>query len=77
GAPAKVIECNNPWKSPNGSLPFFKHGKKFFFSATDLGNHLRAQNYSCDYGLNSRECADVIAYQEYIIEAMTPALQYF
>jgi len=78
GVPAKVVECNNPWKSPNGSIPFFKKkDEKYLYTSGDIASYLRSKNYSSDYGLTTKQCAEVFAYVQYINEALHPALQYF
>jgi hypothetical protein len=47
GAPAKVTECNNPWNSPEGVIPFLKtddDGKqRTIYSAHEIGMYLRSK----------------------------------
>lgn len=39
----KVIECNNPWKSPIGKIPFLQAGTEHFFSPNDVSAYLRSK----------------------------------
>ncbi len=43
GVPVKVIECNNPWKSPIGKIPFLQAGAEHFFSPNDVSAYLRSK----------------------------------
>jgi len=77
GAPVKIFECNNPWKSNQATMPFFKHGNKTLYSSEEISTYLRQKNYSCDYGLTSKQGAEIIAYAKLIEDCLQPALQYY
>jgi len=74
GAPVNIIQCNNPWKS---TLPFFKHGDKIITSADEICAYLRQKNHTCDYGLTSKQGAEIIAFSKLIEESLHPAVQFY
>jgi len=75
--PIKIVDCENPGKSPTESIPFFKHKSKILASADEVVSYLREKGYGCDFGLSSKQCAEVVAYTHLINDSLKPALSYF
>lgn len=76
GAPVTIVKTNNPFRSPLGQLPCFKCTEGSFSDFTKITTFLRKQNYSCDYELTSKQCSEVIAYEQLLKEKLYPALMY-
>jgi len=77
GVPVKINECNNPWRSPVGRIPFLQVGSQCMQSPNDISAYLRSRNFSADYGLSSVECAETLAYMEFVWDTLQIAYQYF
>jgi len=41
GAPVTFTECQNPWKSGTGTIPFFKHNGRVLYGPDDIITYLR------------------------------------
>lgn len=74
GAPLKTVCSNNPWWTPKGSLPVFKHGKIRLYNLSQVIAHLRQQNYNADLNLTTKNVADVAAYSSMLRFQLEPAL---
>ncbi|KAK4296572.1 hypothetical protein Pmani_030942 [Petrolisthes manimaculis] len=76
GAPVTIIKSSNPFKSPTGKLPVFKCSEGAFSEFSEVTTFLRKQNFSCDYELSARQCSEVVAYEQLMLEKLYPALIY-
>jgi len=73
GAPVTVIATNNPFQSPGGSLPVFKHGKVTITKYTEFVRYLAEKNYSADASLTPEQQAEVFAYVHLLEQKLWPA----
>ncbi|XP_069981477.1 metaxin-1 [Penaeus vannamei] len=76
GAPVTIVKTNNPFKSPTGQLPVFKCSEGAFSDFSQVTTFLRKQNFSCDYELSPKQCSEVVAYEQLLLEKLYPALMY-
>ncbi|XP_039291644.1 metaxin-1 [Nilaparvata lugens] len=76
GVSVKVNQKSNPFWTPTGTLPLFKHNKQKLMSIDEIAAHLQKKNFSPDFALNSKQTADVVAFKSMIKEQLFPALQY-
>lgn len=74
--PLQVCVTNNPFRTPSGTLPVFRHGKQTLTDFSDIVSYLRKKNFSCDFGLTPKQCAECVAYVKFLREKLYPALQY-
>ncbi|KAK7869943.1 hypothetical protein R5R35_013720 [Gryllus longicercus] len=74
--PLQTHVTNNPFCTPNGSLPVFKHGKKKINGFSEIAAYLREKNFSADFGLTPKQCAESVAFSHLLSERLHPALQY-
>ncbi|XP_069673119.1 metaxin-1 isoform X2 [Periplaneta americana] len=76
GVPLQTCVTNNPFWTPNGRLPVFKHGKQVLSSFPEIAAYLRKKNFSADFGLTPKQCAEVVAYTQLLKAQLYLALQY-
>ncbi|XP_021923192.1 metaxin-1 isoform X2 [Zootermopsis nevadensis] len=76
GVPLQTCVTNNPFWTPNGRLPVFKHGKQVLSSLPEISAYLKQKNFSADFGLTQKQCADAAAYTQLLKEKLHLALQY-
>lgn len=76
GAPVCVNKTSNPFKTPNGALPVFRHCHTVLTSFEEVSGYLQKQNYSPDHNLSPKDCAEILAYSRLMREKLYPALQY-
>ncbi|XP_066994057.1 metaxin-1 isoform X2 [Anabrus simplex] len=76
GVPLQIRPTNNPFRTPNGTLPVFRHGKVVLSEFNEISSYLRKKNFSADFGLTPKQCAEVVAYSQLLKEKLYPGLQY-
>lgn len=76
GVPLKINPTSNPFRTPNGTLPVLRCGGETLDSVKDITAFFRTRNYSADFGLTPKQCAEVVAYDTMLKEKIYPALQY-
>ncbi|RZF36678.1 hypothetical protein LSTR_LSTR014210 [Laodelphax striatellus] len=76
GVSIKVNQKSNPFWSPSGTLPLFRHNKQKLTNIDEIAGHLQRKNFSPDFALNSKQTADVVAFKSRIKEQLYPALQF-
>jgi metaxin len=76
GAPVRQNPCDNPFWTPNGDLPVFRHNGAILTDFPSVARHLRSCNYSADYNLSSRQVAEVTAFIQLMDDKLGPALKY-
>lgn len=67
---------NNPFWTPNGELPVFRHGSHVFATFVEIANYLRKKNFSADFILTPKQSADVDAYSQLLRDKLYPCLQF-
>jgi len=55
GAPVVQKSTNNPFWSPTGNLPVFRHNGVVLTEFSSVVKHLKSCNYSADYNLTSKQ----------------------
>lgn len=76
GAPLQTCVTNNPFWTPEGRLPVFKHGKQVLSSFPEISAYLKKKNFNADFGLTPKQCAEVVAYTQLLKGQLYLALQY-
>jgi len=76
GAPVIQKSSNNPFWSPNGTLPVFRHNELVLTDFSAVSKHLRSCNYSADYNLTSKQVSEAGAFITLMEEKLKPALKY-
>lgn len=77
GAPLQTRATNNPFKTPTGKLPVFRHGKTELLDFEDISFYLKEKkNFSADFGITPKQQADVSAFSHLLREKLYPALLY-
>lgn len=76
GVPLKVNPTCDPFRTPNGRLPVLRHGVKRLDSIQDIIDLFRQKNYSLEYNLSPKQCAEVMAYDHMLKDKLYPALQF-
>lgn len=76
GAPLKIKATNNPFKTPNGTLPVFQHSDECLTKFEEISSYLRKNNHSADYELSPKQCAESYAYTQLVYEKLVPALNF-
>lgn len=74
--PLRINATNNPFRSPNGQLPVLRHQKGTELTIKNILQFFRGTNFSLDFGLSPKQCADVNAYETMLKEEVFPALQF-
>ena len=74
GAPLVVHESGNPFWTPKGNLPIFRHHDLELANFHEVVNHLRTMNYSADYNLAPKQQSEVIAFSKLMEEKLEPAI---
>lgn len=76
GVPLQTCVTNNPFWTPNGRLPVFKHGKQILSGFPEISAYLRRKNFNADFGLSHKQCSEVLAYTQLLRGQLYFALQY-
>jgi len=76
GAPIVQKCTNNPFWTPKGDLPVFRHNGAVFTDFVSVTKHLRSCNYSADYNLSSKQVAEANAFIQLMDEKLNPAMKY-
>ncbi|XP_075238420.1 metaxin-1 [Lycorma delicatula] len=76
GAAITIHKKLNPFWTPSGTFPVFRHGKHCFTNINSVSDYLKKKNFSPDFALNSRQTAEVVACTAMLKEQLYPALQY-
>lgn len=76
GAPLLQKSSNNPFWSPNGNLPVFRHSDSVLTDFHSVAKHLKSCNYSADYNLTGKQLSEAGAFINMIEEKLGPALKY-
>jgi len=76
GAPVVQKSTNNPFWSPTGNLPVFRHNGVVLTEFSSVVKHLKSCNYSADYNLTSKQIAEAGAFTNLMEEKLGPALKY-
>ncbi|MPC35234.1 Metaxin-1 [Portunus trituberculatus] len=77
GAPVTIIKSSNPFRSPTGRLPVFKCADGAFSDFNQVATFLRKQNFSCDYELSPKQCSEVVAYEQLLLEKWVEPKSYY
>jgi len=78
GAPVTQKSTSNPFWSPTGNLPVFRHsaGGVVATDFQDVVKHLKSCNYSADHNLTDKQISEAGAFINLIQEKLRPALKY-
>jgi len=76
GIPLKINPTCDPFRTPNGRLPVLRHGGQRHDSIQDMIELFRQKNYSLEYNLSPKQCAEVMAYEHMLQDKLYPALQF-
>ncbi|CAG2054903.1 unnamed protein product [Timema podura] len=76
GVPIQMHVTNNPFRSPSGKLPVFRHGKVTLSTYTEIVAYLTKKKFSADFGLTPRQHSEVVAYSQLLQERLLPALNF-
>nr|CAD7200573.1 unnamed protein product [Timema douglasi] len=76
GVPIQTHVTNNPFWSPSGKLPVFRHGKVTLSTYTEIVAYLAKKKFSADFGLTPRQHSEVVAYSQLLQERLLPALNF-
>jgi len=76
GAPVIQKSTNNPFWTPRGDLPVFRHNGNVLSDFVSVSRHLKACNYSADYNLSAKQVAEANAFIQMMDEKLHPALKY-
>ncbi|XP_023338081.1 metaxin-3 [Eurytemora carolleeae] len=76
GAPLVQKSTNNPFWSPKGNLPVFRHNGIVLTDFLAVAKHLKSCNYSADYNLTNKQISEAGAFINLMEESLKPALQY-
>ncbi|KAK3924366.1 Metaxin-1 [Frankliniella fusca] len=76
GAPIKVNVTNNPFWSPSGSLPVFRHGKDKITSFQSMISFLESKKYSADLKLTPLQKSECYAINKLLEGKLHPAILY-
>ena len=76
GAPVNQKNTNNPFWTPKGDLPVFRHGDVVLTDFSSVSKYLLSCKYSADYNLAAKQIAEANAFVNLMNEALLPALKY-
>lgn len=76
GAPLLQRSTNNPFWTPRGDLPVFRHNGPLLTDFQAVSKYLRSCNYSADYNLSPKQIAEANAFTQLIEEKLDPAWKY-
>jgi len=76
GAPLTQKSSNNPFWSPIGNLPVFRHNGHVATDFPEVVRHLKSCNYSADHNLSDKQISEAGAFINLIEEKLRPALKY-
>jgi metaxin len=74
GAPVTVRPSDNPFWTPEGDLPVFRHGTLEVVGFEALVRHLHDCKFSADFRLNAKQRAESQAFSTMLDEQLAPAL---
>ena len=76
GAPLNQKATNNPFWTPRGDLPVFRHGGLVLTDFVSVSKHLLSCNYSADYNLSAKQVSEAAAFIHLMDEKLLPAMKY-
>lgn len=76
GAPLLQKSSDNPFWSPTGNLPVFRHADAVLTDFQAVARHLKSCNYSADYNLTGKQLSEAGAFINLMEEKLGPALKY-
>ena len=76
GAPVTQKATNNPFWTPRGDLPVFRHGGVVLTDFVSVSKHLLSCNYSADYNLSAKQVSEAAAFIHLMDEKLLPAMKY-
>ena len=76
GAPVSQKSTNNPFWTPQGNLPVFRHGGVVLTDFVAVSKHLLSCNYSADYNLSAKQVSEAAAFIHLMDEKLQPAMKY-
>lgn len=76
GAPIHQKYSNNPFWTPKGDLPVFRHNGTQMTDFISVAKYLKSCNYSADYNLTSKQVSESNAFIQLMDEKLHPALKY-
>ena len=76
GAPIVQKSTNNPFWTPRGDLPVFRHGGIVLTDFMGVSKHLLSCNYSADYNLSAKQVAEANAFIQLMDEKLLPAMKF-
>lgn len=76
GVPLQYNITNNPFRSPKGKLPVFRHGSHVICGFDEICNYLRKKNFIADYLLIPKQQAEIVAFSELLKQKLYPSLQF-
>lgn len=76
GAPVKINFTNNPFWSPNGTLPVLRQGAEKFTSFQSMVSFLDSKKYSADVKLTPIQKSECFAINKLLEGKLHPALLY-
>lgn len=74
--PIKFEATNNVWKSPNGCLPVLHHNESKKSTVKEIFQHLREQDYGCEFELTISQSADMISFLAMVENKLAPAVNH-
>lgn len=74
--PLSINATCNPFKTPKGQLPVLHSDVNVLDSIQDMIRFFRKKNYTPDFSLSPRQCAEVVSYDYMLKESFYPALQF-
>ena len=76
GAPLIQKSTNNPFWTPKGDLPVFRHSGIVLTDFISVSKHLLSCNYSADYNLSPKQMSEANAFIQLMDEKLLPAMKY-
>ena len=76
GAPVHQKNTDNPFWTPRGDLPVFRHSGIILTDFISVSKHLLSCNYSADYNLEPRQLSEATAFIQMMDEKLLPAWKY-
>ncbi|KAF2345287.1 Mitochondrial outer membrane transport complex Sam37/metaxin N-terminal domain, partial [Trinorchestia longiramus] len=76
GAPVTIVKSVDPASSPSRTLPVLTCSAGNLCKFNEITAYLRKENYSCDHELSRRQCSDVLAYEQLVLEKLYPTFLY-
>ncbi|XP_047120827.1 metaxin-1 isoform X1 [Schistocerca piceifrons] len=76
GVPLQYNATNNPFRTPKGKLPVFRHGSHVICGFDEICSYLRKKNFIADYLLIPKQQAEIVAFSELLKQKLYPSLQF-